>query len=232
MIYVTGDMHGDEERLYAKDFRQLKDGDTLIIAGDFGFIWDGSKKERKLLKYLGSRKYNICFIDGPHDNFDRINSYRETVWKGGRVHRISGNLFHLCRGQIFTIEEKTIFTFGGGESTDKNIRNENQVWFREELPSPKQMAEGAENIDNHDCKVDYIITHEPPSVIKSALLLRAGKANYVNRLNGYLEELNKACTFKRWFFGSVHEDRVITVKHTAVFKKLVPIDAPIEIKNF
>ena len=147
MVYVTGDMHGDETRLYDKEFRKLKQGDTLIIAGDFGFVWDGSKREKQLLKWLGSRKFNICFIDGPHDNYDRIYACRETVWKGGRVHRISGNLFHMCRGQIFNLEGMKIFTFGGGESPDKDIRAENQIWFKEELPTPAQMAEGAENID-------------------------------------------------------------------------------------
>ncbi len=228
MVYVTGDMHGDEERLYTKEMRRLKEGDTLIVAGDFGFIWDGGRREQRLLKAMGKRKYNICFIDGPHDNYDRIYACRETVWKGGRVHRISRNLLHLCRGQVFTIEGQTIFTFGGGESADKEIRAENQKWFKEELPTPAQMEEGARNIDEYGCVVDYIITHEPPSVIKSALQLRAGKTIYVNKLNGYLEELNRACKFKRWYFGSVHEDRVITPSHIAVFRELLPIDQPVD----
>lgn len=225
MIYVTGDMHGDEERLFSKEMKKLGEGDTLIVAGDFGFIWDGSSRERKILKYLGERKYNICFIDGAHDNFEKIYSYRETIWKGGRVHRIHGKLLHMCRGQIFNIEGFKIFTFGGGESPDKELREDNQSRFKYELPTPKQMAQGAQNIDNAGCQVDYIITHEPPSVIKSALQLRAGKVNYVNKLNGYLEELNRECEFKQWFFGSIHDDRVITPKHIAVFKKVLPINS-------
>lgn len=228
MIYVTGDMHGDEERLFSKEMKQLGEGDTLIVAGDFGFIWDDSRRERKILKYLGERKYNICFIEGSHDNLEKINSYRETIWKGGRVRRISGKLFHLCRGQIFVIEGHKIFAFGGGESPDKELREDNVSRFKFELPTPKQMEEGAQNIDNSGCEVDYIITHEPPSVIKSALQLRAGKVNYVNKLNGYLEELNRECEFKRWYFGSIHDDRVITPKHTAVFRRVLPIDGLIE----
>ena len=89
MVYVTGDMHGDEERLYSKEMKKLKEGDTLIVAGDFGFIWNGGRNERRILKMLGKRKFNICFIDGPHDNLDKVYSYRETVWKGGLVHRVS-----------------------------------------------------------------------------------------------------------------------------------------------
>lgn len=223
MVYVTGDMHGDEDRLYSKEFRKLKAGDTLIVAGDFGFVWNNCREERKLLKYLGSRKFNICFVDGPHDNLELIYKSRETVWKGGRVHRISRNLFHMCRGQIFNIEGMSIFTFGGGESPDKEIRFEQDKWWRQELPTPWEMQEGAENIDNAECNVDVIITHEPPSLVKSGMLLRAGKEDNVSTLNGYLEELNRSCKFKKWYFGWAHEDRTITPVHTAVFQDIIPI---------
>ena len=94
--------------------KKLDKGDTLIVCGDFGFVWDGSPKEKKLLDYLGSRKYTVAFVDGTHENYDLLKKYRMTVWNGGRVHRISGNLFHLMRGQIYTIEGLRIFTFGGG----------------------------------------------------------------------------------------------------------------------
>ena len=86
MIYVTGDMHGEEERLYSRSMKKLSEGDTLIVCGDFGFVWDGSAKEKKILEYLGSRKYNVCFIDGTHENFDLLEKCRMTVWNGGKVH--------------------------------------------------------------------------------------------------------------------------------------------------
>ncbi len=220
MVYITGDMHGDEDRLYDKSMRKLKEGDTLIICGDFGFIWSGGDKEKKLLEYLGSRKFNVCFLDGTHENYDLLNKYRETVWKGGRVHRIYGNLFHMCRGQIFNIEGLRYFTFGGGESPDKELRTEHETWWRDELPSTEEMSSGAEAIDEAGCEVDVILTHEPPTLVKSSILLRLGQAERINKLNGYLDEINRSCKFKRWYFGSVHEDRVITPRHIAVFNEL------------
>ena len=48
MVYITGDMHGCLERLYDKSFRKLKSGDVLIVCGDFGFIFDGSKTEKQV----------------------------------------------------------------------------------------------------------------------------------------------------------------------------------------
>lgn len=72
MIYLTGDTHGGMERFQSKEAKQLKKGDTLIICGDFGFIWDGSKGEEKHLKWLGKRRYTIAFVEGTHDNLDRL----------------------------------------------------------------------------------------------------------------------------------------------------------------
>lgn len=231
MVYITGDMHGDESRLYDRQLRQLKAGDTLIILGDFGFVWDGSKREKTVLDFLGSRKYTVCFLDGTHENFKQLNSYRQTVWHGGRVHRISGSLFHMIRGQIFSIDGDTYFAFGGGESPDKEMRMEQDSWFREELPTPPEMAEGAENLDELDCKIDYILTHEPPSLVKSAVLLRSGHSDRVNKLNGYLEELGRSCTFKHWYFGSIHEDRTITPVHTALFRKMISAGTDLKVSG-
>lgn len=224
MVYITGDMHGDEMRLYARAIRKIKKGDTLIVVGDFGFIWDGNKTEQNLLNYLGKRRFNVCFVGGTHENYDLINSYRQTTWKGGRVNRISKNLFYLNRGQIFEIDGLKIFTFGGGESPDREDRVEGKTWWRQELPSADEMAEGAMNIEDADCKVDLILTHEPPSLVKSSILLRGGKIDHVHKLNGYLEELNRACEFQKWYFGAMHEDRVITPKHTAIFRDVIKVD--------
>ena len=55
MIYVTADLHGDATRLRTKEIRRLKKGDTLIVLGDFGFLWQGTPKEKKLLKKLGKK---------------------------------------------------------------------------------------------------------------------------------------------------------------------------------
>ena len=112
MVFVTGDTHGDPHRLSKNLLKCLNEGDTLIVCGDFGFIWDKSKAEQKILKALSKRKYNICFIDGTHENFDLLNAYPLTIWNGGKVHQISDNIFHLMRGQIFEIDGLKIFTMG------------------------------------------------------------------------------------------------------------------------
>ena len=60
MIYVTGDIHADLDRFKGKEAKKLKKGDTLIVCGDFGFVWDGSKKEQQVLKWIGKQ---MCIRD-------------------------------------------------------------------------------------------------------------------------------------------------------------------------
>lgn len=223
MVYITGDMHGCLERLYDKNFRKLKSGDVLIVCGDFGYIYDGSKTEKQVIDFLATRRFVTAFVDGTHDNMQKINRSRVTYWHGGMVHRISGNLIHLMRGQIFEIEGNSYFTFGGGESTDKDMRVQEGFWWQEEEPTPNEMAIGAKTLDEVNCKVDYIITHEPPSLVKSSILLRKGANDRVNKLNGYFDQISRSCDFKHWYFGSLHEDKIITPRYTCTYKNMYKI---------
>ena len=47
MVYLTGDTHGDIQRFKQGKLRWLGKKDTVVVLGDFGFVWDGSAAERK-----------------------------------------------------------------------------------------------------------------------------------------------------------------------------------------
>lgn len=221
MIFITGDMHGDFSRFNVPALKQLKKDDTLIICGDFGFIWDNSPREKKILQKLALKKYNICFIDGTHENFEILNSYPVTMWNGGKVHQIESNIFHLMRGQIFTLENLKFFTMGGGESPDIDIRFEANAWSKDEFPTREEMLEAADNMEKINCNVDYILTHEPPVKVKSFLCLKDDEAATINSLNTFFEELSQAGTYRRWFFGSMHLDKYISSTMVAVYQSII-----------
>ena len=42
MVYLTGDTHGDIQRFKQGKLRWLGKKDTVVVLGDFGFVWDGS----------------------------------------------------------------------------------------------------------------------------------------------------------------------------------------------
>lgn len=231
MIYATGDMHGDYDLFAQKKFKQIGEGDTLIVCGDFGFIWKGDSKERKILDKLAKKKYNICFVDGTHENFALLEKYPIIDFAGGKAHKIRDNIFHLMRGQVFEIEGEKIFAMGGGESPDIDMRLEESTWSNDETPTREEMRLGAKNLERYKFKVDYIITHEPAQKIKAFLKLKDSEAPKVSALNAYFQELSTNCEYTRWFFGSLHEDKFVSPSQIALFQKLVKVQTGEEVKD-
>lgn len=221
MIYVTGDLHGQLSRFDDPALRRLKEKDTLLVCGDFGFLWDGSAAEMNTLRKLSKKKFNICFVDGTHENFDMLSKLKIKKWNGGKVHQIAPNIFHLLRGQVFTLEGQTVFTFGGGESPDIEIRFEMNTWSDKEIPTREELLEGVENLQKLGGKVDIIITHEPPARIKDFLLLNTGLDAPITAINTYLEDVGKTCKFSHWYFGSMHMDKFISATHACVFRNVL-----------
>jgi len=225
MVYVTGDIHGDIAVLRRK-MRHLSRGDTLIICGDFGFVFSGCAKEKKLLEWIGKRKFNILFVDGVHDNLNLINTYSEQEWNGGMSRVISGNLRYLCRGHIFTIEDMRIFAFGGGEAS--SIEQGAIEWWDKLLPDDKQVDEARRRLSGAENEVDYIITHRPSRKIK---LLLTGSETDINLLDTFFDEVRQSCRHKGWFFGSLHLDRFIPPTEAALFNEVSQLGGPIKISN-
>ena len=213
-IYVTGDTHGETARIMEFD-TMLREGDYLLVCGDWGYIFKDTFGEHRFLDDLEARPYTILFVDGNHENFDALYSYPEELWNGGKIHRIRSNIIHLCRGQVFTICGKTFFTFGGGYSLDRASRTPGISWWQEELPSYEQYQEGKDNLDKHNWKVDYIITHtvNTETIRLMSLQERGGEIKPLVSeeapLNFYLEEIRQNTEYKQWFFGHFHRDKEI-----------------------
>ena len=56
MIYITGNTHGDIKRFETEQTKKFTSEDYLIICGDFGFIWNGGKKEEAFQKRIDEYK--------------------------------------------------------------------------------------------------------------------------------------------------------------------------------
>ncbi len=220
MIYVTADLHGDVLRLKEAAIKRLGKRDTLIILGDFGFLWDGSKREKKLLKWLGRRRYQLLFVDGAHENYDLLAGYPVEPLLGGQARHISGKLYQLMRGEIYTIEDKTLLCFGGGESEDRDEREEGKTWWRAELPSQFQMDRCNETLAAHGGKVDYVLTHTPSYRLRRFLM---GEVAETNRLETFLDTVAESVQYDCWYFGHCHRDLAVSPKAVAVYRKVLPL---------
>lgn len=219
MIYFTGDTHGRTERFKDKNIKKLKKGDTLIICGDFGFIWDGSKQEEKFMKYLGKRKYNILFVPGTNDSYSLLEEYPIVQMFGSQVRRISGNVCMLLNGQIYTVEGKKVFAMGGGTTDDKVVDLKEGInWWSHEQPTSEEFDDAKRNLEDVGREVDYIVTHDAPLTIRNFILMdHSGDSN----LNYFLEAVSKNVMFKKWFFGCYHMDKIITPSYTCVYCDVV-----------
>lgn len=254
MIYLTGDCHGDFLKIGVGIFPEQKGltkDDYMIICGDFGGVWarETSKfreQEEGWLDWLERRPYTVLFVDGNHENFDRLYKYPVKEWKGGKVHEIRPTVFHLMRGEIFEICGKKIFTFGGASShdvqdgilhmdkegewrkkardfdlTNKMYRIEGLSWWKEELPSEEEMKNGWDNLAKHENKVDYIISHTPPASIIDSI----GKGLYEqDYLTHYLEDIKSETEYKLWFFGHMHINTNIKEhKSIGIYEQIIRI---------
>ena len=250
MIYITGDCHGNFERFNRSIFPEqdeMTKEDYVIICGDLGgrrVNERESKQETMLMDWLECRPFTTLFVDGNHENFDRLYSYPVEEWCGGKVHKIRPSVIHLMRGQVFFIGGKKIFTFGGASSHDieggilelddphyKRKKREldrewiayrinHLSWWREELPSKEEMEEGLMNLELHENEVDFVVSHCCASSTQVLLDCFMYKPDF---LTNYFETIRQKVQFKKWFFGHYHENRNLTDKEIVVYKQVIRI---------
>jgi predicted phosphodiesterase len=217
MIYVTGDTHGSLARLSTDSMpfaSRWTRKDTLIVCGDFGFLFSGGTREETALRELSFRPYTILFVDGNHENFGLLDTYKPIPWKGGMARRLRRNIYHLMRGQVFELEGHTVFTMGGGFSIDRSRRYKGVDWWPAEMPGPEEYAEARKNLEHCDHNVDYIITHTAPERV---MLQIFGEHEGEKELNDFLEWVLTNVSYKRWYFGHLHMDAPLDNNLYAMF---------------
>ena len=169
--------------------------------------------------------FTTLFVDGNHENFDMLGAYPVEIWNGGKVHKIAPDIIHLMRGQVFEIEGKTFFTFGGATSIDKYLRTEGISWWPQEVPSFEELDEGIANLKRYDNTVDYIVTH---SCDEKALwyppLRERGVKMETFPENRMLSLIEDTVRYGHWYFGHYHMDGDLTENKTVLYQKIVALD--------
>lgn len=253
MIYVTGDTHGEFGRFSKKKMRmkgmELTDKDYVIICGDFGLCWAKDRTFDYNCKHFGQKEYTILWIQGNHENYDMIAEFPVEEWHGGKVrHIVRDKVILLERGQVFEIDGKTFFTFGGASSHDvqggildrndcdfdykrrKAINSDlpfrivHESWWPQELPNEDEMNEGRKNLEKVDYKVDYVITHCCSSGLQAILDKGPGRLYQNDVLTDYLQEIEDKLEYKHWYFGHYHCDWCVDEKHTLLYNGMVALE--------
>ena len=250
MIYITGDCHCNFERFNTEIFPEQKEmtkADYVIVCGDFGGVWDkdaSGKKEIWWLDWLENRPFTTLFVDGNHENFDRLYSYPVEMWNGGKVHKIRPSVIHLMRGQVYFVDGKKIFSFGGARSHDisggilepedpdykikkkqldkgwEPYRINHVSWWEQEMPTAEEMEEGRRNLKEHGNCVDFIITHCCSSGTQACL---GGGMFTPDSLTKYFQELRETVQFKKWFFGHYHDNKNVNAEEILLYEQIIRI---------
>ena len=251
-IYITGDCHADFHKFSSDSFpeqKELTKDDFVIVCGDFG-LWHDSGQERYWLNWLNEKSFTLLFVDGNHENFDRLygGEFEVVDFLGGQAHKIRESVYHLMRGNVFNLGGKKVFAFGGASSHDikdgilepddyaslldlkneykrltssgKMVRINHLSWWAEEMPSKEEMNFGLNTLQKHNNKVDFIVSHCCPQHIAS--LFSHGLYKH-DELTSYFDEVASNTEFSKWFFGHYHDDRAVYDQYIMLYDQIVQI---------
>ena len=221
---MTGDTHRtiNMDKIKPYNFPQgqsLTKDDYLLVLGDFGFIWNNEDEELFWRQWFREQPYTTLFIDGNHENFDLLKKFPITKWKGGKVRFINDSIIHLERGQIFEIDGLKLFTFGGAMSIDKGRRVKGISWWKNEVPTIREYNEALKNLEKHNFKVDYVLTHTCPTYISNLW----GFTKFKDPTQGMLDQFIDMIHFKKWYFGHFHIDKSVG-NFKCLYEEVVPIN--------
>lgn len=250
-IYVCGDTHGptDISKLKEENWpeqKSLTKDDFLIILGDFGLIWKDKETnvEADWLDYFEEKPFTVLFVDGNHENFDRLYKFPRIKFHNGYVHQIRSNVYHLMRGYVFDLQGYSFFAFGGGKTRDiqdgiikpkwfRSIedamfayawgringlrqRVEGVHWWKQEMPSVAERNRGIKNLEKVNFKVDYVITHCLPFKVSSKLY-----SDDDDIATLYFDSLlDKGLKFKEWHCGHYHRTEKLENKYYIHFNDI------------
>lgn len=258
MIYVTGDTHTEFGR-FTKYYRKrlpfrMGEDDFCIVCGDFGLLWEKGGTLDYNLDWLSRLPFRILWVQGNHENYDMIAEYAPEEWNGGRVrHIVRDRIILLERGQVFQIEGKRFFTFGGASSHDiqggildrtspsfktdriravnrkQPFRILNESWWAAELPGEEEIRESRRNLEQAGYEVDYVITHCASNRMQESMRRYYSGSKPDNGFYGqdvltdYFEELEEKLSFQKWYFGHYHDDIELDDKHILLYNRIVPL---------
>lgn len=188
--------------------RLLNRNDFLIIAGDFGGVWTGNEKDDKVLDFHEEKSYTTLFVGGNHENYSALYGCPVEEWNGGKIHRVREHVLHLMNGQVFELQGKTFFIMGGATSVDRAMREPFVTWWPQEEPSPEEFAEGMKNLEKVNFRVDYIISHTCPELVRRNMFrIYEGFIDYESPVERFLDKVIMKTEYEKWFAGHIHIDR-------------------------
>ena len=149
-----------------------------------------------------------------------LNNMPLVEYHGALMHQIDEHIFHVLRGEIMTLENKTFLCLGGAVSIDKLYRTPYISWWPEEEITQHDIDNAIYNLEKVNYQVDYVITHclDTKTVLKAFGFRRDACTDQLNFID-------KIVKYKHWFFGHYHFDKSVSKKKTCLYNSIVEITA-------
>ena len=117
MIYITGDTHGDMNRIVRFCERmETSQEDIMIILGDVGLNYYGDSRDRRNKEKVANLPITLFCIHGNHERRPTtIVEYKLQEWNGGKVwvEEAYPNILFAKDGEIYDIAGMKIVIING-----------------------------------------------------------------------------------------------------------------------
>lgn len=223
MLYFTGDIHGDIEKIRLDFFRSLSANDVILVAGDFGYCWD--KKYEAIWNEISKDiKANVLITPGNHENYEILYVFPQVKIYGGIAYQMNKNTFFLKHGEIFEIDDIKILSFGGAESIDKGDRLYNISWWPQEIPNHSDYNNAIKNLIKHNWNIDVLLSHTSDTRLISSIYFDYKKDSVSDQIYNLKEELKKH-GIERYvnIFGHLHHQFIID-NNICLYHNIISID--------
>lgn len=215
MIYLTGDTHGQFERIEKfceKVGTSCKD--VMIILGDAGINFSGGLIDRCKKEKISKLPITLFCIHGNHERRpETIPSYREETWCKGVVYveQDFPTILFAKDGEVYDLNGVQAIAIGGAYSIDWMYRTYGRSWWPDEQPSPAIKARVEAKLEQLGWKVNVVLSHTTPLKYEPTEVFLSGidQARVDKSTEAWLDRLEERLTYGMWYCGHYHTVKTV-----------------------
>ena len=214
MIYITGDKHGDYIDVFnfCNKYKTSKN-DILIILGDAGINYYLDERDYILKDSLKELPITLFCIHGNHEERpENIRSYKTKKIYDGIVYYEEDypNILFAKDAEIYGLNGNSVLVIGGAYSVDKEYRlMMGYNWYQSEQPSEEIKNKVKKVLQEHNNKVDIILSHTCPFKYMPYEVFMSGvdQSKVDKSTEEFLDEIENITEYKKWYCGHYHTDK-------------------------
>ncbi len=218
MVYFTGDLHGEFDKIdrFIRKINPTRD-DVIVLLGDVGANYYGGYRDRVLKESLNNAGPVFLCVHGNHEMRPaNIKGYVEKEWHGGAVwiQPEYPNIIFAKDGEIYSLDNFKYLVIGGAYSVDKYYRLSRRLgWWPDEQPSDEIKAYVEQQIKEKD--FDIVLSHTCPQRYTPTEMFLGGinQKSVDDSTERWLGEIEKSINYTAWFCGHWHTDKRIDRIH-------------------